>query len=283
MEDVIIKDEWLNAIEVLPSKIQGEILFVITNYICKGVVMENMKPTVKAVFSLIKNQIDISKSRAENGRRGGQKKQDESKLEANDEANVKQNPSKSQANTQANAKQTPKQMLSKSQANGEANIKQNFLKEKENEEIPPTPPKEDKEKEKKENTPYGVSKKEELSLANTIDYNALFILFNNTFSGKLPVISKLTDARKKAIKARIAEHGKESIKIVFDNILKSKFLTGYNNQNWHANFDWIFAPSNYAKILEGVYANNVKGMDVGVILNDNSTSKYEQDDERWKR
>ena len=175
-------------------------------------------------------------------------------------------------------------MSSKTEANSEANVKQNFLKEKENEEISLILPKEDKEKEKKENTPKGVSKKEELSLPSTpIDYVTLANIFNSMFIGKLPSVTKMTDARKKAVKARIAEHGKDSVVKVFDKVLASKFLLGNNNKNWHADFDWIFCPSNYVKILEGVYDTTHKGMDVGVILSDNSTSKYEQDDERWKR
>ena len=116
-----------------------------------------------------------------------------------------------------------------------------------------------------------------------IDYVALVSYFNDKFAGKLPYVNKLTDARKRAIKARISEHGKEAVMAVFDKVLASKFLLGNNSKNWQANFDWIFTASNFVKILEGVYDTIQKGMDVGVILSDNSTSKYEQDDERWKR
>lgn len=137
---------------------------------------------------------------------------------------------------------------------------------------------------KKENTPKGVSKKEELSLPpNSIDYVTLANIFNTKFIGKLPSISKMTEARKKAVRARVCEHGKDAVMKVFDKVLASKFLLGANGKNWTADFDWIFAASNFVKILEGVYDTTHKGMDVGVILNDNSESKYEKDDERWKR
>lgn len=137
---------------------------------------------------------------------------------------------------------------------------------------------------KKENTPKGVSKKEELSLPpSSIDYVALANIFNTKFIGKLPAISKMTEARKRTVRARVCEHGKDAVMKVFDKVLASKFLLGANEKNWVADFDWIFTASNFVKILEGVYDTTHKGMDVGVILSDNSTSKYEQDDERWKR
>ena len=40
---------------------------------------------------------------------------------------------------------------------------------------------------------------------------------------------------------------------VFDLVLNSPFLLGENNRNWRADFDWIFKPSNFVKILEGNY------------------------------
>lgn len=107
----------------------------------------------------------------------------------------------------------------------------------------------------KENTPNGVSKKDVLSLSQTekIDYSGLMDFFNKKFKDKLPAISSMTDKRKKAVRARAAENGKRSIATVFENVLQSKFLIGHNSSNWHADFDWIFRPTNFIKILEGNY------------------------------
>ena len=77
--------------------------------------------------------------------------------------------------------------------------------------------------------------------------------FNSTFSGKLQSIKSIDEKRKKAIKARIAQHGKESVKLVFDNVLHSEFLLGSNDRNWRVSFDWIFKAENFTKILEGNY------------------------------
>ena len=37
--------------------------------------------------------------------------------------------------------------------------------------------------------------------------------------------------------------------------LQSDFLNGKNDNNWKADFEWIFLPTNFVKILEGKYTN----------------------------
>lgn len=72
----------------------------------------------------------------------------------------------------------------------------------------------------------------------------------------LPKPKKLTDTRKKAIKARLKEYDKETILEVFNKVEKSNFLSGRNGQ-WQASFDWIMKPSNFVKILEDNYKNKL--------------------------
>lgn len=91
-----------------------------------------------------------------------------------------------------------------------------------------------------------------------IDYRKLMDTFNRMFAGKLPKVSSMTDNRKKAVKARASENGKSSIMKVFENILKSPFLLGNNDRNWRCDFDWIFRPTNFLKILEGNYDNRTE-------------------------
>ena len=94
-------------------------------------------------------------------------------------------------------------------------------------------------------------KKDELS--SPVDFSRLMDYFNSTFSGKLPSIKSMTETRKKAIKARVAQYGKKSIEEVFKSVLTSDFLLGGNDRNWRPDFDWIFKAANYTKILEGNY------------------------------
>ena len=109
---------------------------------------------------------------------------------------------------------------------------------------------------KKENTPDGVSKKAKLSSpspSEKIDYSGLMEYYNTTFKDRLQQIRSMTDVRKKAVKARIAQYGKESVRSVFNLILQSPFLLGANDRNWKCDFDWIFKQANFTKILEGNY------------------------------
>jgi hypothetical protein len=111
---------------------------------------------------------------------------------------------------------------------------------------------------------------EESSGNEAIDYNALMDTFNKMFDGKLPKVSSMTDKRKKSIKARVAEYDKQAIMDVFNNILQSPFLLGRNDRNWRCDFDWIFRPTNFTKILECNY-------------NGTRISKNQQDSEQRKR
>lgn len=110
-------------------------------------------------------------------------------------------------------------------------------------------------KSKKETSPNGEAKKGELSLfpQEKINFVDLMNFFNNTFAGKLPAIKSIDEKRRKAIKARAAQYGKQAIFDVFQLVLKSPFLLGENDRNWHCDFDWIFKPTNFTKILEGNY------------------------------
>ena len=88
-----------------------------------------------------------------------------------------------------------------------------------------------------------------------IDYNAIMQKFNTALAGKIPRIEKMTDARKRAVNARVKDFGPESVDKVISLVAASDFLHGRNKSDWCADFDWIFRPANYAKILEGNYDN----------------------------
>ena len=70
-----------------------------------------------------------------------------------------------------------------------------------------------------------------------------------------PSIRSLTDARKKASKARLNTYTLDDFRMVFENAESSSFLKGSNDRNWTATFDWMIKDSNMAKVLEGNYAN----------------------------
>ena len=68
-----------------------------------------------------------------------------------------------------------------------------------------------------------------------------------------PAVIKLTEARKRAIKARLKDYGLDEIKRAFNLAGQSDFLKG--SSGWQASFDWLMKPANMTKVLEGNYTN----------------------------
>lgn len=86
------------------------------------------------------------------------------------------------------------------------------------------------------------------------DYQSVVDLFHK-ICVSYPKVRSLSDARKKAINARLKTYSMEDFKTVFENAEESSFLKGKNDRNWSANFDWLIADKNMAKVLEGNYAD----------------------------
>jgi hypothetical protein len=82
-------------------------------------------------------------------------------------------------------------------------------------------------------------------------YNEICISF--------PRLTKLSDSRKKAVRARLNQYAIEDFKRLFTMAEESSFLKGQNNRNWSANFDWLIKDSNMAKVLDGNYTDKKGG------------------------
>ena len=87
---------------------------------------------------------------------------------------------------------------------------------------------------------------------NTINYQEIIDLYNATCVS-FPHLTKLSDARKKAIKARFKTYTIDEFKLMFEKAEASSFLKGKNNRNWSATFDWMIKDANMSKILDGNY------------------------------
>jgi predicted phage replisome organizer len=96
-------------------------------------------------------------------------------------------------------------------------------------------------------------------------YQQIADLYNDTCVS-LPKLKTLSDARKKAIKARLNVYTVEDFKEVFKKVEASNFLKGKNNRDWVATFDWIIKDSNMAKILDGNY-DDKKGVSNDTVQN----------------
>jgi hypothetical protein len=77
--------------------------------------------------------------------------------------------------------------------------------------------------------------------------------WNEICGEKLPKVQTLTDRRQGFIRARLAEHPLQEWPGIFLRVVKSGFLTGENDKNWRADFDWVMNQNNLVKILEGKY------------------------------
>lgn len=121
----------------------------------------------------------------------------------------------------------------------------------------------DKEKDKELEIETEIEKRKNTNYQEIIGlYNEICISF--------PCVKVLSEARKKAIKARLNIYTIEDFKTLFEKAEASDFLKGKNNHDWSANFDWLIADRNMAKTLDGNYDNKT---DLSVY-DDDPTSIY---------
>ena len=91
----------------------------------------------------------------------------------------------------------------------------------------------------------------------SVSYQKIIEMFH-TICKSFPKVRSLSEARRKAIRARLKTYSVDDFKTVFQNAEDSSFLKGKNDRNWQANFDWLIADKNMAKVLEGQYADRGK-------------------------
>lgn len=103
----------------------------------------------------------------------------------------------------------------------------------------------------------------------TIPFQKIVDIYNSTCI-KLPKVVRLTDNRKKAIKARYIEYEKDIsiFETLFKKVNESDFLQGINGK-WKANFDWLLNQQNMVKVLEDRYINkhNQKNKESELVKN----------------
>lgn len=82
----------------------------------------------------------------------------------------------------------------------------------------------------------------------------------NEICVSFPRVRSLSEARRKAIKARLSNgYTVESFKELFERAEASSFLKGKNDRNWQATFDWLIKDSNMAKVIDGNYTDKGGG------------------------
>jgi hypothetical protein len=79
---------------------------------------------------------------------------------------------------------------------------------------------------------------------------------------------KITDKRESAISARLSDYDLETVLGAIITISESQFLNDSIKTTW-LNFDWIWNPNNFIKIIEGNYNKKLEGVNNGQYQRNN--------------
>lgn len=229
-----------DAAKNIPDKaMQADFLMAICEYALNGKEPEG-SGIINALFALVKPNLDISRKRAQAGRKGGEANNIKHEVENNhEEAPENQNEAnKSKLEANESKMQNPA-------SDGEGD-KGRGIKEGEEEYIITSPTSPDGEV-----SPHHADNREKIPYAAIRDaYNEICQSF--------PKCNALSDKRKAAIRARIHSGGYTfaDFQRLFRKAEASAFLRGENKKNWRATFDWLLADANMAKVLDGNYDDN---------------------------
>lgn len=256
---------WNNMFLKLPKAEAGELLQAMCA-LEEGIEYTIENPILEAVFSTIKEQMLANterfykeKERRQNASKKGVEARAEKKKQSDNESLTNRQPIVNQSLT--NGKPNDNESLTNRLPNA-------TYKDKDKDKV------EDKDKDKDILPPYSPPKggKADSSLRSEsrenvavytppktvrTDYQAVLDAFHESCPS-LPKVQKLSDSRKKAIKARLNDFGLEDIKRAFALTEQSDFLKGTNANGWQAGFDWLMKPANLTKVLEGNYENKHK-------------------------
>ena len=247
-DSFIIYTAFYRPISLLSDKQLGRLFRAIFAYNLGEVV--NVEEDIRMAFEFFKNQFDIDESKyqakikrdVENGRKGGN-------------PNFKRGQSNPYYNRKKDNDKVGLQKITQdnpglSEITEDKAINDNVNDNVLNKSFPNI--KDSSDGDAPDEQPQENSKSE-------IDFSQLETFFNETMvksDAVIPKIQKLTDKRKTVVRARCREYGKEAIMQVILNASKSSFLNGGGSQGFKADFDWLFRPNNFPKVLEGNYNDN---------------------------
>ena len=270
---------WNNMFLKLPKAEAGELLQAMCA-LEEGVEFTIENPILEAVFSTIKEQMLANterfykeKERRQNASKKGVEARAEKKKQSDNESLTNNQPIANQSLT--NGQPIVNQSLTNRLPNVTYKDKDE-VEDKDKDEVEDEDEDKDEveEKDKKTKTVSHSSLRSECSVPETgfgdsengqpdkkipvereqTDYKAVVDSYNSLCKS-FPKVTKLSERRRKAIRARLKEYSLAELEKAFALAEESEFLKGANNRNWMASFDWIISDSNLPKVLEGKYAN----------------------------
>ena len=120
------------------------------------------------------------------------------------------------------------------------------------------------------------------------DLEAFARYFNETMAAhdaQIPQVRSIPPKSKRAafVRARLKEHGKEALAKVVQNAAKLSFYNGGGARGWVADFDWLFRPSNFLRVLEDTRANAVPKSTNLITTSQHGTTAKSVDDNRERQ
>ena len=262
-ESYMLYRGWNPLFESLPKEQLGELFYAICCY-QSGKEYEIKNQFVKGVFEMVLMQFQKDEAnykekceiKAKNGKKGAENRwQDNSKCQTEENTDDSENGKNGKCHSEdgKNGKCYFSHTEKKSEMAKMA-IEEEEEDEDEDEDILPpySPPKGGEadsslRSESRQNIDDYTPPKPERT-----DYQGVLDAYHECCPS-FPAVIKLTEARKRAIKARLKDYGLEEIKRAFSLAGQSDFLKG--SSGWQASFDWLMKPANMTKVLEGNYTN----------------------------
>lgn len=255
----LFMDSWITLFQSMPSQEAGDLIKAVCDF-STGKQAEIENPLVLAMFNLIKKQMEENKEnykakcekQAEYGKMGSEKRwgktQKQEKSKENSDSIVKDSYPISEDSYPIQKDSYP---INSDRV--EWHKEEEKEEEKEEDILPPySPPKGGEadsslRSESRQNIDDYTPPKPERT-----DYQGVLDAYHECCPS-FPAVIKLTETRKRAIKARLKDYGLDEIKRAFSLAGQSDFLKG--SSGWQASFDWLMKPANMTKVLEGNYTN----------------------------
>ena len=248
----LFMDSWITLFQSMPSQEAGDLIKAVCDF-STGKQAEIENPLVLAMFNLIKKQMEENK---ENYKAKCEKQAEYGKMGSEKRWGKTQKQEKSKENSDSIAKDSYPISEDSYPINSdrvEWHKEEEKEEEKEEDILPPySPPKGGEadsslRSESRQNIDDYTPPKPERT-----DYQGVLDAYHECCPG-FPAVIKLTETRKRAIKARLKDYGLDEIKRAFSLAGQSDFLKG--SSGWQASFDWLMKPANMTKVLEGNYTN----------------------------
>ena len=250
----IMYKSWNPLLESLPPEQLYEVFHAIIKY-QNGEDTNIKDPVIQGIFKMFKKQFEEDENkwgkerqqRIEAGRKGGKAKPNEYK-----ECLAEVSEAKDCSAPLSKVKQTQANQAVEVEVEVEGNVEVEDSVDVKNILPPYSPPKGGEadsslRSESRQNIDGYTPPKPERT-----DYQGVLDAYHECCPS-FPAVIKLTETRKRAIKARLKDYGLDEIKRAFSLAGQSDFLKG--SSGWQASFDWLMKPANMTKVLEGNYTN----------------------------